>query len=406
MQKRVVITGVGILSPIGIGREKYWESLRNGKNGIRKITLFDDQIYQSKYAGEIFNLKISDYFNTRELVNYDRATSLLLIAARLAIQDANLKITEENTNTIGVSVGTAFGSLSSLSEFDKESVIKGPHLVNPSHFPSTVANLPASHVSIYFNIKGFNSTISTGSCSSLDAIYYAVKAIKDKNKKVVLVGSVEEMCEHTFLGFYKLGELTKSNLSQPFSANRDGMIFSEGSGVLILEDLEHAISRQVTILGEIGGFGSTYDPYKIHKFNPIGIGMEKSMSLALERARIDISQLDLINANANSTIDADLVEIKALKKKFGNLLRKLPVISIKGMIGDSFSAAGIMAVIASIGSIYQKFIPPNINLEELSDEFKDILLPKESIVQDTKNVLINSFSKNGACSSLVIKKFI
>src|SRR4030065_2926532 len=212
---RVVITGIGVLSPVGIGRENFWEALSQGKTGFRTISLFDTALYKVHIAGEISDFDPVSFLGKKGLRTLDRSTRLLSSAAKLAIDDAKLQITDENTNSIGVSIGTTFGSLHSISQFDREGLIEGPKFVNPSHFPNTVINSPASQVSIRFKIKGFNTTISTGFCAGLDAIYYAADFIKLNRADVILTGAVEELCEETFLGFHTLGYLSGSDSSEP-----------------------------------------------------------------------------------------------------------------------------------------------------------------------------------------------
>jgi 3-oxoacyl-[acyl-carrier-protein] synthase II len=254
---RVVISGIGVLSPVSIGREDYWEALFRGKTGFRTISLFDTTPFNVHIAGEISNFDPVSFLGKKGLRTLDRSTRLISSAAKLAIDDANLQITDENTNSIGVSIGTTFGSLHSISQFDREGIIEGPKYVNPSYFPNTVLNSPASQVSIRFKIKGFNTTISTGFCASLDAILYATDFIKLNRADVVLTGGVEELCEETFLGFHNLGYLSEIDgsepISCPFDARRNGIILSEGAAVLVLEDLEHALRRGAEILAVVMG---------------------------------------------------------------------------------------------------------------------------------------------------------
>jgi 3-oxoacyl-[acyl-carrier-protein] synthase II len=264
MNRNVVITGIGILSSIGIGKENFWDVLFKGKTGFKEITLFDTSALNVHIAGEISDFDPVAFLGKKGLRTLDRSTRLINSAAKLAIDDANLQITEENAHLTGVSIGTTFGSLHSISQFDREGLIEGPKYVNPSHFPNTVINSPASQVSIRFTIKGFNTTISTGFCASLDAVSYAADFIKLNRADVVLAGGVEELCEETFLGFHNLGCLSGFDGSEPlccpFDARRNGVILSEGAAVLILEDEEHALRRGASIMAKISGYGNSFDP--------------------------------------------------------------------------------------------------------------------------------------------------
>jgi 3-oxoacyl-[acyl-carrier-protein] synthase II len=409
-RKRVVITGIGVVSPIGIGKEKYWQSLKSGQSGIKPITLFNTDGYNVNVAGEITEFDPARHFSKRALIDFNRATALLILSSKLAIEDSRIDINDENTDKTGVSVGTTFGSLHSLSEFDKESVLKGPQLVNPALFPNTVANLPASQVSIYFKIKGFNATVSTGMCSALDAIDYAIKAIQWHDRKMVVTGALEEMCEQTFLGFYKLKYLSghKKNdaaISCPFDKRRNGIVFSEGSGSMILEDLSSAKERNADIYAEILSVASNFDPFRLNRYNPKGDGMVGSMKLALQKANLNPQDIDYICANANSTQDADLIEAEAIKGVFGRYCKNVPVSSIKSMVGDSYSAAGSLAAIASIGAMRDHFIPPNINCESIDPAIDLNLVIDKMEERNVRTVMINSFGQNGANACLIIRKY-
>ena len=264
MNKKIVITGVGVLSPIAIGREAFWEGLFQGKTGFRPVTLFDTSPFRVNIAGEITDFDALSFLGKKGLRDLDRSTRLICSAAKLAIDDSRVEITEDTTHSMGVSIGTTFGSLHSISQFDRSGLIDGPRFVNPSHFPNTVINSPASQVSIKFKIKGFNTTISTGFCASLDAVSYAADFIRLSRADVVLAGGVEELCEETFMGFHNLECLSGTDGSEPiccpFDARRNGTILSEGAAVLVLEDEKHALNRDAVILARVLGYGNAFDP--------------------------------------------------------------------------------------------------------------------------------------------------
>lgn len=408
--KRIVITGVGVVSSVGTGKSDYWKALKEGRSGIKPISLFNTDPYQVKSAAEASSFDPKTYFSKRELLTLDRATALLLVSSRSAIEDAGLTITDQNTKETGVVVGTTFGSLQSLSEFDKESVMKGPQLVNPSRFPNTVANLPASQVSIYFKIKGFNTTISTGMCAGLNAIDYAIKAIEFHNRKIVLVGVVEEMCEQTFLGFRSLSMLAGMNngspcVSCPFDLRRNGIVLGEGAGVLIFEDLESAQDRGAGIYAEVLSAASNFDPYRLHRYNPKATGMAEVMRLAIKKAELDPGKIDYICANANSTPEADLIECKAIAEVFGPHAEKIPVSSIKSMIGETYSAAGGMAAVAAVGVLQNNFVPPTINHELTDPRINLNLVVNKAQEMRINTIMINAFGQNGANSSVIIRRY-
>jgi len=409
-KKRIAITGIGVVSPIGIGKEKYWQSLQSGASGINPITLFNTDSYNVKVAGEISSFDARRHFTKRELIDLNRGTELLFLSSKLALEDSRLEINENNTDNYGVSVGTTFGSLHSLSEFDKESVRKGPQLVSPSLFPNTVANLPASRLSIYFKIKGFNATLSSGMCASLDAMDYAMKAIEFHGRAAVVTGALEEMCQESFLGFYRLKYLSgyKKNtkaVSSPFDKRRNGIVFGEGSGAMVLEDLKKAKRRNAPIYAEILSIASNFDPFPLHRYNPRGEGMARVMKLALQKAGLKPKDIDYICANANSTKDADFIEAKAISEVFGDYYKKIPVSSIKSMIGETYSTAGSLAAIASIGAMQNDFIPPTINYK-MDDPAIDLnLVPNKAREKSLKRVMVNSFGESGSNACLILQKY-
>lgn len=383
-RKRVVITGIGVVSPIGIGKEKYWQAIQSGRSGIKPITLFKTDGYNVKTAGEISDFNGEDYFPARTFINLDRAARLLLTASKLALEDTRYAISEENTHDIGVSVGTTFAALQCSSQFDQEALTEGPRLANPSLFPNTVTNAAASRISIHFKIKGLNATISTGMCASLDAIDYGVKAIQFHNKKMIAAGGAEDLSEQLFLGFYKANRLAEfksgGDISCPFDARRNGFVLAEGAGITILEDLESARSRKTKIYGEILSVASTYSQTSNGTDHQRPSAMAETMTLALTRAGLKPSNVDYICASANSAAADDAVtEAQAIKEVFDESASKISVISIKSLIGESFSAGGILALIAAVGA-----------------------MQNNSLIKTT---LINAFCISGFNTSLVFKRF-
>lgn len=408
-KKRIVITGIGIISPIGIGKDRYWEGLQAGKLGFKPITLFSTSDLKVKFGGEITEFDAKNFLGQRISKNLDRATRLLSSATKLALDDSSLQIDDKNAKEIGIVAGSTFGSVQSIMDFDKKALTDGPLSVNPSHFSNTVINSPASQAAIRFGIKGFNATISTGMCASLDALDYGVDFIGLNRAKMVIVGSVEEMCLQTFLGFYKLKYLSGSNgqpevHSCPFDKRRNGIVFSEGSAVLILEDIETAQMRKTPIYAEVLGIGSCFDPYSIRKYNPKGIGMKQAMRMALDEASLKPQDIDCIFANANSTEDADLIETEAIKEVFGEYANKIPVTAIKSMVGETFSASGSLAVIAALGSFNQNFIPPTTDYQKKDQKCDLDYVPNKIRRQKVDKVMINSFSPTGHNTVLIMAR--
>ncbi|HUL00043.1 MAG TPA: beta-ketoacyl-[acyl-carrier-protein] synthase family protein [Nitrospirota bacterium] len=410
MHKKVVITGIGVLSPIGIGKEAYWESLYQGKTGFRPISIFDTSAFQVKIAGDVLDFDPLSFLGKKGLRDLDRTTQLVCAAAKLAINDGHLGITDENTHHAGVSIGTTFGSLHSVSQFDRTGLIEGPRSVNPSHFPNTVINSPASHVSIRFKIKGFNTTISTGFCAGLDAISYAVDFIKMNRANFVLAGSVEELCEETYLGFHKLGWLSGSDglepLCCPFDARRNGIILSEGVALIVLENEKHAIDRGIMPIAQVQGYANAFDPSTDSSFNHAGVGLRSAIMLALKDAALNPQDIDYISACANSTKGLDRMETEVIKEVFGKHALTIPVSSIKSMVGESFSASGALSLVAAIGALQNNFIPPTVNYH-MQDEVCNLdYVPNASRQQKVSNVLVTAADPYGHNSAVILSRFI
>jgi len=410
--QKIVITGIGVITSNGISKDEFWKNIEKGVSGIRQITLFDTSNLKTHLAGQIRDdFDAAHYLGEKGLRTLDRTTKIVNVAAKLAIEDANLKIDETNSDSIGVVVGTTLGSIYSISEFDKTALREGLRYVNPALFPNTVINSPASQISIRFNIKGFNTTISTGYTSSLDALRYSYDFVKLKRVKAVLVGGVEELCIHTYLGFYKLKFLAGSNgtgqeISCPFDKRRNGIVFGEGSAMLVIEDLDSAKQRGAKIYAEILGFGSYFDPYRINKYNRRGTGIRVAMRRAIEDAELKPKDIDYISANANSTKYADLIEAESIEDVFGKQIDKIPVSSIKSMIGETFSACGSLQVAATIGAMENGFLPPTINYQLREEAYNLDVVPNKSRRANITNALINTFGPGGTNTCVVLRKYM
>jgi 3-oxoacyl-[acyl-carrier-protein] synthase II len=409
MERKVVISGIGVLSPIGIGRDNYWEGLFQGKTGFREITLFDTAPFQVRRAGEISDFDPLSLLGKKGLRDLDRSTRLICSAAKLALDDSRLLISEENTHSMGVSVGTTFGSLHSISQFDRSGLIEGPRFVNPSHFPNTVINSPASQVSIRFKIKGFNTTISTGFCASLDAVSYAADFIRLNRADVVLAGGVEELCEETFMGFHKLGCLSGMDGSEPacrpFDAGRNGVILAEGAAVLVLEDEEHAVNRGTAILARVLGYGNAFDPSAERSFTHAGQGLKNAINRALEDASLTPEDIDYVSACSNSSQGLDRMETRVLKEVFGKHAYTVPVSSIKSMVGESFSASGALSLAAAVGALLKETVPPTVNFRVRDPECDLDYVPNVARQKRVQSVLVTSTDPYGQNTAVVLGRY-
>ena len=409
MKRNVVITGIGVLSPVGIGRDTYWEALFQGKTGFRPISLFDSTCFSVHVAGEISDFDPIYFLGKKGIRELDRSTRLIISAAKLALDDSRLEITDDNTHSVGVSIGTTFGSLHSIFQFDRDGLIDGPRLVNPSHFPNTVINSPASRLSIRFRIKGFNTTISNGFCSGLDAVSYAADFIRLGRAEVVLAGGVEELCEETFRGFSQLGCLSGADgsppLCCPFDARRNGTILSEGAAVLVLENEQHALGRGAGILATVSGYGNSFDPSAENTFDNSGKGLQNAIGIALKDAMLNPQDIDYVASGANATKRLDRFETGVLKEVFGEAAFRVPVSSIKSMVGESFSASGALALSASVGAIVRNVIPPTVNYTAKDPDCDLDYVPNFARPAPIKNVLVLSSDPYGNNTAMVLSRY-
>lgn len=409
MKKRVVITGLGVVSSVGIGIDNFWNNLLNGTSGIRPITLFDTSELRSKHGGEIVNFDPKLLLGNKGLNYLDRSARLICSTTKLALDDAKVEVNDPNRAEIGIVVGTSLGSMTSIGDFERTAIKEGVMAVMPMSFPNTVLNAFAGHVAIKFGIEGFNTTLSTGSNSALDAIIYGLDSIRMNRATVVLAGGVEELCAETFWGVYLAGFLSGSHPGQneicaPFDKRRNGMVFGEGSAIVVLEDYEYARRRGAKIYAEILDYGSTYDGDRA-KDETYGIeGAERAMEQALEYSGISPREVNYICASANSTVYLDKMEAQAIKKIFGERNGSLCVSSIKSMTGECYSAMGAMQVCASARAVRDMMIPPTINYQESDPDCDVNLVVNESCPANLNAVMINSFACTGNSASLIITK--
>lgn len=404
MSEGIAVTGIGVLSPVGIGRDAYWTALSEGVSGFRPITLFDTSPYPLKIAGEITDFDPLQFLDKKGLRTLDRSTRLVCSAARLALDDAGFTINEDNCDMVGVSVGSTFGSLHSVSQFDREGLTEGPRYVNPSLFPNTVINSPASNISIRFGIKGFNSTISTGFCASLDAVIYASDLIRLGRARAVLAGGVEELCEETFMMFNALGQLAEDPSGEPvccpYDKRRNGFIFSEGAALLVLEDKGQAEARNARVLAAVSGYGNAFE-HVVSGMVGTGKALKYALSIAMEQASLDERGIDCICGCANSTGALDRMEAEVMHDMFGD---HVPITAVKSMIGESYSASGALTLCAGIGILNSGYIFPTVNVHDEKMEPGIDRVQGAGRRADVNTVLVVTCDPNGNSSALILKK--
>ncbi|MFH1678032.1 MAG: beta-ketoacyl synthase N-terminal-like domain-containing protein, partial [Candidatus Omnitrophota bacterium] len=313
-----------------------------------------------------------------------------------------------NTDAIGVCTGTTLSSLWNIAEYDREVIKDGPLFTDAGVFAGTVANAASSRVSILFNIQGFNATISTGYTSSIEAIRYAANFIQSGRVKVVLAGGVESISPASFTGFYRLGFLAGlkgEELSCPFDKRRNGIIIGEGAGVIVLEDETYAKERKAHIYAEVKGAASSFDAYKLGKYQPQGKGLLQSIRKTLGHSRMRPEQIDCVQASANSVKEHDRIETEVLRGIFAKQADKIPVTAVKSMLGESFSAAGLFQVISALGSIKEGFVPAVANYKEKDPDCDLHYVTNTLRSRKVSNVLISSFGPGGNNCALLLSKY-
>jgi len=408
---RVVITGMGVVAPNGIGIENYWDSLARGQSGISRITHFDPSSYLSQVAGEVKDFDPKNYMSPKSSRRMDRFCQFAVACARMAIDDAKIEVSEENCDKIGIALGSALGGTPTAEDQHSVFLEKGLKRVDPLLSTKIFLGGATSQVSIELGIKGHSNTIA-GACSAgTDSIGYAFYAIKNDLAQIMITGGSEApLGPLTFGAFCIIGALSTRNgnptrASRPFDKERDGFVMSEGAGIIILENLENAMKRSAPIYAEVLGYGTTNDAYSMTHPLSSGEQAKKAINLALRYANKDPSNIDYINAHGSSTPLNDKIETKIIKEIFGERAYQIPISSNKSMIGHTLGAAGSIEAIASVLSINNQFIPPTINYE-FSDPDCDLdYVPNRGRNAIVNTVLSNSFGFGGKNSALIINKF-
>ncbi len=410
MEKRVVITGLGTINPIGNDIKGTLESIKNSKCGIDKITYFNTDNYRTKMDAEVKDYDPLKYFDAKEVKRLDIVSQYAMIAAREAFKDSG--ITKENTdfNNIGVYIGSGIGGFSTIQKQCEVNFAKGNKMVSPFLIPSSIANIPTGNVAIDLGLKGESMSIVTACASSTHCIGEAYRSIKHGYADVILAGGSEgSICEVGIAGFENMHALStsedKNRASIPFDKERNGFVMGEGAGVLVLEELEHALKRKAKIYAEVVGFGCTTDSYHITSPDPSGDGARRCMERALDDANLKPEEVDYINAHGTSTPLNDKTETKAIKELFGNHTKDLLVSSTKGNTGHLLGAAGAVEAIICTLAINNSIVPPTINYKVKDEECDLNIVPNNPVEKHIKVALSNSLGFGGHNATIIIKKY-
>jgi 3-oxoacyl-[acyl-carrier-protein] synthase II len=411
MKNRVVITGLGPVTPIGIGKNKFWQSLIQGKCGIDRISYFDTEKYPTKIAAEVKDFNYTNYISIKEANRMDKSTQFSIVAAMLALEDSKLKISEKESYLTGVIIGSGIGGIGTFEKQHKILWEKGPGRVSPFFIPMMISNISAGEIAIKIGAKGSNGVITTACASSAHALGIAFILLQQGDAQIIISGGTEAAITPMALaGFCKMRALSTQNdhpknASKPFDKERDGFIMGEGAGILILETLQHAKERNANIYAEIFGFGMTADAYHITAPAPDGKAAAMAIEIALKDAEIKPSQIDYINAHGTSTPLNDKLETLVLKRVFGEYAYDLKISSNKSMTGHLLGASGGVEVISTALTIKNSIIPPTINYNSPDPECDLDYVPNKSEKKIVDYAVSNSFGFGGHNGVIVLGKY-
>ncbi len=408
---RVVVTGIGALTPLGLDMPSTWDNLLAGKSGIDYITLFDASNMEVRFAGEVKGFDPGNYIDRKNVRRMDRFAQLAVAAGYQAVKNADLKIDSSNENDIGVFIGSGIGGLTTLFEQARVLVEKGPDRVSPFLAPMMIADIAAAQISIALGAKGPNMCMTSACSSGSDAIGAAAEYIRYGNSQVMIAGGAEAIINPLGVtAFAALKALSTRNdapqkASRPFDRDRDGFILAEGAVVLVLERLDHAVNRGANILAEIVGYGATADSFHVTQPLESGAGAAKAMMMAMERGGIEPGEIDYINAHGTSTQLNDAMETRAIKTALGEYAYKIPVSSTKSMTGHLIGCAGALEPAICIMTILTGMVPPTINYENPDPECDLDYVPNKARPAKVTTALTNSFGFGGHNSVLILRKF-
>lgn len=410
-KRRVVITGLGLVTPIGIGVEATWNAALNGKSGIGPITRFDASALPVRIAGEIKGFDPADYIEVKEIKKMDRFIHLAIAAATMAVEDSGFRITGENAERVGVIVGAGMGGLPAIEHYHKAYLEKGYRRISPFFIPMLIINLASGNISIRFGAKGPNSCPVTACATGSHSIGDAFRIIQRGEADAMIAGGTESVITDLGIGgFAVMKALSVRNdepekASRPFDMDRDGFVMGEGSGVVFLETLESALARGARVYAEVAGYGMSADAYHITTPAPGGEGAARCMKAALKDAGLGPAEIDYINAHGTSTKYGDELETAAIKTVFGDHAYKLCISSTKSMVGHLLGAAGGVEAILSVLSIFHGRVHPTINLDTPDPECDLDYVPKTAKQVDVKYALSNSFGFGGTNACLIFGKY-
>jgi 3-oxoacyl-[acyl-carrier-protein] synthase II len=409
--RRVVVTGLGTLSPVGNTADEFWTALVQGRSGVGMITRFDTTGYPTRIAGEVRNFDPLDFVDKKEARRLDPYLQYAIASAVLAVQDAALDTGKVDGNRFGVLIGSGIGGISTLLESHRNLIEKGPDRVSPFFIPMLIANMASGLVSMRFGAKGPNSAVVTACATGNHAIGDSFKIIQRADADIMIAGGSEAIIiPLTIAGFCSMKAMSTRNdeptkAMRPFDANRDGFVAGEGAGILVLESLDHALARDARIYAEIVGYGMTGDAHHMTAPDPEGDGAARAMAAAVRDAGLDVSDVGYINAHGTSTQYNDKFESIAIKRVFGEHARRLAVSSTKSMTGHLLGAAGGVEAIATVLALHHGVLPPTINYETPDPDCDLDYIPNQARKQDVEVALSNAFGFGGTNATLAFRAY-
>ena len=411
MKKRVVITGLGAITPVGNTAADFWQALLAGKSGIGPITRFDAAEYDAKIAGEVKGFEPTAFIDKKEARRMDRFTQFAIAAAKMALDDSGIDLEKTDKSRIGSFVGSGIGGMDTLHEQYKNLFEKGPNRVSPFFIPMMIANMAAGQVSIAFGLQGPSSCVVTACATGTNCIGDAMKVIQRGDADVMVAGGTEAAISPAGMaGFCSMKALSTRNdapekASRPFEKDRDGFVMGEGSGIVILESLEHALARGARIYAELAGYGTNADAYHVTAPAPEGAQAARCMELAIKDAGLQVTDVDYINAHGTSTPLNDKNETLGIKALFGDNAKNLAVSSIKSMTGHLLGAAGGIECVATALTVANDMMPPTINYDTPDSDLDLDYVPNQARAKVVRVALSNSFGFGGHNATLLVKKF-
>jgi 3-oxoacyl-[acyl-carrier-protein] synthase II len=410
-ERRVVITGIGVVTPLGIELELFWQNLLAGKSGIGPVTRFDTTNFDCKIGGEVRDFKPEEFMPAKEMRRTDRFTQFAVVAAKKAVADACLQLEKEDPNRVGVLIGSGIGGMETIEEQAAVLLKKGPQRVSPFMIPMLIVNMASGYVSMLLGAKGPNLAVVSACATATHALGEAARAIIHNDADVMIAGGSEAAITPLgYAGFCSMKAMSTRNheperASRPFDAGRDGFVMAEGAGVCILESLEHARRRGARIYCEIAGYGITGDAYHMSAPAPEGEGAARAMAMALRHAKLNPEQIDYINAHGTSTPVGDKCETQAIKRVFGAHAKKLAVSSTKSMTGHLLGAAGAIETAVCALAIRDQIVPPTINYEQPDPECDLDYVPNKARQMKVSACVNNSLGFGGHNATLIVKRY-